>query len=48
MTRYRSEYAMLELPVLVRRVLMSIVFVLGHALGKYRKYSDAPLPVLPA
>jgi mannose-6-phosphate isomerase-like protein (cupin superfamily) len=48
MTRYRSEYAMLELPVLIRRVLMPIVFVVGRALGKYHKYRDAPEPISPA
>ena len=38
MTRYRSEYAMLELPVLIRQVLIPILFVVGRALGKYKKY----------
>ena len=45
MTRYRSEFAMLEVPALVRRVVVPMVFVIGQALGKYRKYADAPLPI---
>jgi mannose-6-phosphate isomerase-like protein (cupin superfamily) len=48
MTRYRSEYAMLELPVFARRVVMPILYVVGRALGKYQKYRDAPEPISPA
>jgi hypothetical protein len=45
MTRYRSEFEMLEIPVVVRRVLMPVVYMVGSALGKYRKFADAPEPV---
>jgi hypothetical protein len=45
LTRYRSEYDMLELPVFVRRVLIPILYVVGSALGKYKKYGDAPEPI---
>ena len=48
MTRYRSEYAMLELPAFVRRVVLPILYVVGRALGKYKKFSDAPEPISPA
>ena len=48
MTRYRSEYAMLELPALVRGVLMPTLYLVGRALGRYRKYGDAPQPISPA
>lgn len=48
MTRYRSEYAMLELPAFVRRVVIPIAYVVGRALGMYKKYGDAPEPVSPA
>jgi len=41
-TRYRTEYAMLELPTFVRRVVIPIVYVVGRVLGKYKKYRDAP------
>jgi quercetin dioxygenase-like cupin family protein len=47
MTRYRTEFAMLELPTFVRRVVVPMLYVVGHALGKYRKYADAPTPVRP-
>jgi len=42
--RYRSEYAMLELPALLRR-LMPILYFVGRVLGKYEKYTDAPEPM---
>jgi quercetin dioxygenase-like cupin family protein len=45
MTRYRTEYAMLELPVVVRRVIIPIVYVVGRILGKYEQYEDAPEPI---
>ena len=45
MMRYRSEYAMLELPALVRRVVVPVVYVVGRTLGKYKKYKDAPEPM---
>jgi quercetin dioxygenase-like cupin family protein len=42
LTRYRGEFAMLELPTLVRRVVMPVLYVVGSVLGKYRKFADAP------
>jgi len=45
MTRYRTEYAMLELPTVVRRLVIPVVYVVGRMLGKYEKYKDAPAPV---
>jgi Cupin domain len=48
LTRYRSEYDMLELSVFVRRVLIPILYGVGSALGKYQKFGDAPEPVSPA
>ena len=45
MTRYRSEFEMLEIPAFVRRVVMPIVYMVGTALGKYRKFAGAPEPV---
>ena len=45
LTRYRSEFAMLDMPALVRRVVMPALFVVGRILGKYRKYRDAPEPI---
>lgn len=41
-TRYRTEYAMLELPAFVQRVVIPILFAVGKVLGKHRQYRDAP------
>jgi quercetin dioxygenase-like cupin family protein len=48
MTRYRSEYAMLEVPAFAQHVLIPILYVIGRVLGKYKKYGDAPEPISPA
>jgi mannose-6-phosphate isomerase-like protein (cupin superfamily) len=45
MTRYRSEFEMVELPLVVRRVVLPIVYMLGKVLGKYRKFAGAPAPI---
>ena len=45
LTRYRREFTMLELPFVVRRVVMPVMYVLGHLLGKYRQFADAPPPI---
>ena len=42
--RYRSEYAMLEIPSLVQKLVFPVIVMIGTALGKYRKYADAPAP----
>jgi len=41
-TRYRSEFGMLEIPAPVQRVVFPILYALGHLLGKYARYKDAP------
>jgi mannose-6-phosphate isomerase-like protein (cupin superfamily) len=46
-TRYRTEFAMLELPAVVRRIVMPLVYAVGTVLGKYRKFTDAPAPIQP-
>lgn len=48
LTRYRAEYAMLEIPPVVRRVIMPLLYGVGRLLGKYRKYHDAPEPLVRA
>ena len=45
MTRYRSEFAMLEMPALVRHIVAPLVYAAGKVLGKYEKYKDAPEPL---
>jgi hypothetical protein len=36
---------MLEIPAVVRHVVMPILYVVGALLGKHRKYRDAPPPI---
>ena len=45
MTRYRSEFAMLEVPAPVRHLIFPVLYLLGRMLGKYEKYRDAPRPI---
>ena len=42
--RYRTEYAMLEVPALAQRLLFPVLIAVGTALGRYAKYADAPAP----
>lgn len=44
MRRYRTEFAMLEIPAIVQRLVFPIVVAIGTMLGAYRKYADAPPP----
>ncbi len=39
-----NRYAMLELPAVVRHIVMPIVYFVG-TVGKYRKFKDAPAPI---
>lgn len=43
--RYRSEYALLDVPALVQRVVFPVVVAVGTLLGRYRRYAGAPEPV---
>lgn len=43
--RYRSEFVMLEIPSAVQRVVFPLLVTLGHVLGKYKRYADAPAPL---
>jgi quercetin dioxygenase-like cupin family protein len=43
--RYRREFAMLEIPAVVQRVVFPLQVAVGRLLGKYRKYAGAPEPV---
>ena len=36
-TRYRTEFAMLELPAVIRRVVLPVVYLLGTLLGKVQQ-----------
>lgn len=43
--RYRSEFALVEVPAFVQRFVFPVQVALGRLLGKYRKYADAPEPI---
>ena len=43
--RYRSEFAMVEIPAAVQRLVFPLQVAVGRLLGKYRRYADAPEPV---
>jgi mannose-6-phosphate isomerase-like protein (cupin superfamily) len=45
LTRYRSEFALLEVPPFVVRFVLPLQVVVGRLLGKYRRYAEAPTPV---
>ena len=44
-TRYRTEFTLLEIPAVVRRVVIPTMYALGSVLGKYSKFKDAPAPI---
>jgi quercetin dioxygenase-like cupin family protein len=43
--RYRSEFGMLEIPALVQRFVFPLLVGVGHLLGRFDKYADAPEPI---
>ena len=43
--RYRSEFDMLVIPPLVKKVIFPIALLMGKLTGKAKKYADAPVPV---
>jgi hypothetical protein len=45
MTRYQSEFAMVDMPKPVQTIVMPLLYALGSLLGKHRKFKDAPEPV---
>jgi quercetin dioxygenase-like cupin family protein len=45
--RFRSEVGMAGMPEVVQRFVLPLLVIVGRALGKHRKYADAPEPVMP-
>jgi quercetin dioxygenase-like cupin family protein len=45
LTRYRSEFAMLDIPAPVQRFVFPVLIGAGRLLGRFRRYEDAPEPV---
>ena len=43
--RYRSEFAMVEIPSAVQRFVFPVQVAVGRLLGRCRKYAEAPEPV---
>ena len=43
--RYRTEFAMVEIPAFVRRFVIPIQVAIGMLLGKYQRYANAPAPL---
>ena len=43
--RYRSEFALVDIPLAVQRFVFPPQVALGKLLGRYRKYANAPEPV---
>ena len=43
--RYRSEFAMKEIPTLVQTVLFPVFRMIGKFTGRYSKYRNAPEPI---
>ena len=43
--RYRTEYGMVGVPALVRRLVFPLMVAIGGALGRFAKYADAPEPI---
>jgi len=45
MSRYRSEFAMADIPRPVQRLVFPVVVVVGRLLGLHRRFAGAPEPV---
>lgn len=43
--RYRSEFAMVDIPAAVQRFIFPVQVAIGRWLGRYRKFADAPAPI---
>lgn len=42
---YRSEFAMLDIPPFVQRVIFPVLRLIGHLSGKYRRFAHRPAPL---
>ena len=45
LTRYASEYDMVEIPKFVKKVILPATYQLGRILGKYSHFKNAPAPL---
>jgi hypothetical protein len=44
LTRYRSEFGMLEIPALVQRFVFPVQLLIGRLTGRYARFASAPEP----
>lgn len=44
LNRYKSEFAMLEIPAFLQKFIFPVVLFIGGLIGKNKKYSNAPIP----
>jgi len=45
MTRYRSEFNIVEIPAIVQKVGFPLLVVIGRLLGAHLRYANAPEPI---
>ena len=45
LSKYSAEYDMPEIPTFVKKVIFPITVFIGHVLGKYKHFKDAPTPL---
>ena len=45
LTKYASEYDIVEIPLFVKKFILPITCFIGGLLGKYKHFKDAPPPV---
>jgi quercetin dioxygenase-like cupin family protein len=45
LNRYKSEFAMLEIPGFVQSIIFPLALFFGNLLGKGKKFADAPPPL---
>lgn len=46
LTRYASEYDLVEMPGFVKKVIVPATYYMGQLLGKYKHFANAPEPVV--
>jgi quercetin dioxygenase-like cupin family protein len=44
-SRYRTEFAMVEIPAAVQRFVLPVQVAVGRLLGRYGRFADAPEPI---
>ena len=44
-TRYAKEYDLVDMPLLVKKVVLPVTYFIGRILGKYKHFSSAPAPL---